>query len=175
MHSHCFNCNFARTDVPMQEQLTEELALATVPASIADLFRCTPAKVSTHVVSQTKLLPPLNGKTVIPSGRNPSLLSNPGGSKTDGRSAFRSALLSTFIAECLGKRPALYLLDKPCKTLLSILTPQRQEWRIQASAPTLKAMAALRLSESSSVQSTKPVKHWVKSRFLSEPWTVIWL
>ena len=37
---------------------------AAVPASIADLFRRTPAKVSTHVQSQTKLLPPLNGKTL---------------------------------------------------------------------------------------------------------------
>ena len=35
---------------------------AAVPAFIADLFRRTPAKVSTHVQSQTKLLPPLNGK-----------------------------------------------------------------------------------------------------------------
>ena len=34
---------------------------------------------------------------------------------------------SSFIAECLGKRPALYLQDKPCKPLLSILPPQRQE------------------------------------------------
>ena len=111
---------------------------AAVPASIADLFMRTPAKVSTHVQSQTKLLPPLNGKTVIPSGRYPSPLSNPGDSKTDGRPAFWSPLLITsFIAECLGKRPALYLQDKPCKPLLSILPPQRQEWGIQISATTL--------------------------------------
>ena len=127
---------------------------AAMPASIADLFRCTPAKVSTHVQSQTKLLPPLNGKTVMPSGRDPSPLSNPGGSKADGRPVFWIALLTTsFIAECLGKRPALYLQDKSCKPLLSILLPQRQEWGIQTSAPTLRAMATLKLSESRSVPS----------------------
>ena len=110
-------------------RLRSSALFAAMPASIADLFRCTPAKVSTHVQSHTKLLPPLKGKTVIPSGRDPSPLSNPGGSKTDGRPAFWSALLATsFIAECLGKRPALYLQDKPCKPLLSILPPQRQEW-----------------------------------------------
>ena len=118
-----------------------------------------PSKVSTHVQSQTKLLPPLNGKTVIPSGCDPFPLSNPGGSKNDGRPAFWSALLTTsFIAECLGKRPALYLQDKPCKPLLSILPPQRQEWGIQTSAPTLRAMATLKLSESRSVPSDETGK-----------------
>ena len=123
-----------------------------MPASIADLFRCTPAKVSTHVQSQTKLLHQLNGKIFIPSGRDTSPLSNPRGSKTDGRLVFWSALLITsFIAECLGKRPALYSQDKPCKPLLSILPPQQQEWGIQTSAPTLRAMATLKLSGSSSI------------------------
>ena len=41
-------------------------------------------KVSTPVQSQAKLMPPLKGETVILSGRGPSPLSNPGGSKTDG-------------------------------------------------------------------------------------------
>ena len=128
---------------------------AAMPASLADLFRCTPTKVSTHVQSQTKLLPPLNGKTVIQSGRDPSPLSNPGGSKTDGRPAFWRALLTTsFIAECLRKRPALYLQDKLCKPL----PPQRQEWGIQTSAPTLRAMATLKLSESRSVPSDETGK-----------------
>ena len=78
--------------------------------------------------------PPLNGKTVISSARDPSHLSNPGGSKTDDRLDFWSALLTTlFIAECLGKRLALYLQDKPCKPLLSILPPQLQEWGIETS------------------------------------------
>ena len=82
--------------------LRSSALFAAVPTSIADLLRCTPAKVSTHVQSQTKLLPPLNGKTVIPSGRDPTPLSNPGGSKTDGRPAFWSALLITsFIANAL--------------------------------------------------------------------------
>ena len=75
-------------------RLNSSELFAAVPASIADLFRCTPAKASTHVQSQTKLLPPLNGNTVIPSGRDSSPLSNPGGSKTDGRPAFWSALLT---------------------------------------------------------------------------------
>ena len=73
----------AQTDVPLKSSV-----FAAVAASIADLFRCTPAKVSTHVQSQTKLLPPLNGKTVTPSGRDPLLLSNLRSSKTDGRPAF---------------------------------------------------------------------------------------
>ena len=50
----------------------------SVPFSIADLFSCTPAKVSTHVQSQTKLQPSLNRTTVIPSGRDPSPLSTSG-------------------------------------------------------------------------------------------------
>ena len=66
----------------------KENKISAVPASIADLFRCIAAKVSTHVQSQTKLIPPLNGKTVIQSGRDPSPLSNPRGSRTDGRPAF---------------------------------------------------------------------------------------
>ena len=89
----------------------------------------------------------------------PSPLSNPRGSKTDDRPVFWSALLITsFIAECLGKRPALYLQDKPCKPLLSILPPQRQDWGIQTSAPTLRAMATLKLSWSSSVPSDETGK-----------------
>ena len=140
-------------------RLRSSALFVAVKASIADLFRCTSAKVSTHVQYQTKLLPPLNGKTDIPSGRDPSPLSNPGGSKTDGMPAFWSALLITsFIAECFGKRPALYLQDKTCKLLLSILPPQRQEWGIQTSAPTLRAMAALKLSGSSSVSSDETCK-----------------
>ena len=127
--------------------------------------------------SHTKLLPPLKGKTVIPSGRDPSPLSNPGGSRTDGRPAFWSALLTTsFIAECLGKRPALYLQDKPCKPLLSILPPQRQEWGIQTSAPTLRAMATLKLSESRNVPSDETGKALSQVPLsLSVPWPAIWL
>ena len=48
--------------------------------------------------------------------------------------------------------------DKPCKPLLSILPPQRQEWGIQTSAPTLRAMATLKLSGSSSVPSDETGK-----------------
>ena len=65
-------------------RLRSSALFAAMPASIADLFKCTPAKVSTPVQSQTKLLQPLNGKTVMPSGYL-SPLSNQGGSKTDGR------------------------------------------------------------------------------------------
>ena len=85
------------------QRLRSSALFAAMPASIADLyhlFRCTPAKVSTHVQSHTKLLPPLKGKTVIPSGRDPSPLSNPGGFKTDGRPAFWGALLTTS-PECI--------------------------------------------------------------------------
>ena len=128
-----FQLQLAQTDVPLQEMriygsyASQRSLQLHVPASIADLTRCTLTKVSTHVKSQTKLLPPLNRKSVIPSGREPSPLSNPGCSRTDGTTAFWNTLLITsFIAECLGKRPALYLQDKPCKPLLSILPPQWQ-------------------------------------------------
>ena len=86
-----------------RNEFTVFALLGAVCTSIADLFRCTPAKSSTHVQSQTKLLPPPNGKTA--EGRDPSPLSNPGGSKIDARPAFWTVLLITsFIAECLGNR-----------------------------------------------------------------------
>ena len=114
IHSHRFDCNWFKLMCHCESSVFTAFALL----GTADLFRCTPAKVSTHVQSQTKLLPPLNRKTVIPSGRDLPPLSNLGGSKTDGRPAFWRALLTTsFIAECLGKRPALYLQDKPCKPI----------------------------------------------------------
>ena len=66
-------------------RLCSSARFAAVPASIADLFRCAPAKVSTHVQSQTKLPPPLNGKTVIPSGWDPSPLTREAPKPTAGR------------------------------------------------------------------------------------------
>ena len=155
-----FQLQLAQTVVPLQELRIYD---ACAPrhslklfhlASIADPFRC----INTHA-TQTKLIQPLNVKTVILSGGDPSLLSNPGGSRTDGRPIFWSALLTTsFIAKCLGKRPTLHLQYKPCKPLLPIRPPLRQEWGIQTSAPTLRAMATLKLSESSSVPSDKTDK-----------------
>ena len=121
-HFHRFYCNwlkqFASARAAYLRRLRSSALIAAVPDSIADLFRCTQAKVWAHVQSQTKLVPPLNGKTVIPSGRDPSPLSNPRGSRTDSMPAYWSALLiSSFIAEYLEKRPALYLQENPCKPL----------------------------------------------------------
>ena len=138
-----------------------------------------PSKKSTHVQSQKKLLQRLNGKTAIPSGRDPSPLSNPEGFKTDGRPAFWSALLiTTFITEWLGKRPALYLQDNPCKqtSTVHILPSQRQECGIQTSTPTLRVMATVKLSESSSVPSDETGKAFSQAPLsLSALWPIIWL
>ena len=89
----------------------------------------------------------------------PYPLSNPRCSRTDGRLTFwRVLLITSFIAECLGNRPALNLQDKPCKPLLSVCSPQHQEWGIQTSAPTLRAMGTIKLSEFSSVPSYRTGK-----------------
>ena len=71
-------------------RLRSSAPFAAVPVSIADLFRCTPAKVSANMQSQTKLLPSVSGETVISSGPQtmlgiPSPLSKPGGSRTVAR------------------------------------------------------------------------------------------
>ena len=90
--------------------------------------------ISTRVITNQTPTPTKreDSNIINSSWRDPSPLSNPGGSKTDGWPAFWSALLITsFNAECLGKRPELHLPDKPCKLLLSIFQAQRQEWGIQ--------------------------------------------
>ena len=71
-------------------RLRSSAPFAAVPVSVADLFRCTPAKVSANMQSQTKLLPSVSGETVISSGPQtmlgiPSPLSKPGGSRTVAR------------------------------------------------------------------------------------------
>ena len=79
--------------MPIEKQrIYGACAFAAGPASIADLFRCTPAKVSTHAQSQTKLLPPLGSKretVLLPSGRDPSPLTNTGDDKTEKQMAGR--------------------------------------------------------------------------------------
>ena len=64
-------------------RLCSSALFAAAPAYIVDLMRSTLAKVSTHVKSETKLLPLLNRKTVVPSGCDPSPLSNSGGYKIE--------------------------------------------------------------------------------------------
>ena len=106
---------------------------------------CTPAKVSTHVQSQTKLLPPLNGKTVYHQDVTHLLY-------------LAKEALKQMAGRPFEGRPALYLHDKPCKPLPSGIPPQPQEWGIQTSAPTLRAMATLKLSESRSDPSDETSK-----------------
>ena len=162
-HSHRFDCNWLKLMCLCKSSVFTAFAFIGALSSCASFHRW-PIKVYPRKSINTRAIPnqtptPLNGKTVIPSGRDPSPLSNLGGTKTDGRPAFWSAhLITSFIAECLGKRPALYLQDKPCKPLLSILSPQRQEWGIQTSAHTLRPMATLKLSGSSSVPSDETGK-----------------
>ena len=141
--------------------------------------------MSTQVQSQTKLLPRPNRKMVIPPGRQPSPLSKPGGSSTDGIPAlWRARLTKSFIAECLGWRPALNLHAKPWRPLASINLPHLQEWGWHTSAPILRAIDILRvlaqrkqvcprgqpartrrvsrnLSRGGGAFSKKNLKHWV--------------
>ena len=76
IHYHHFNCNWFKLTCLCKSSVYSELALLGALCSYAS-FHCWPiqvytAKVSTHAQSQTKLLPPLNGKTVLPSGREQS-------------------------------------------------------------------------------------------------------
>ena len=70
-------------------------ASAAAPGRVAHSGRTVVPKVSTQVASQQRLRPPLKGKTVIPSGRRLSPLSNPTGSSHDGMPADARARLTT--------------------------------------------------------------------------------
>ena len=80
--------------------LRSSAQFATVPAFIADLFRCTSAKVSTHAQSQTKFPPQLNGKTAISSGRESFPLSEPWRFQNRRQTSFFSALVLSYIIQC---------------------------------------------------------------------------
>ena len=56
--------------------------LAALPGLKAELMTAVAEKVSQQVASHIRLIPRLKGKSVIPSGRRPSPLSRPVGSKT---------------------------------------------------------------------------------------------
>jgi len=80
--------------------------------------------VSTTVVSHTRLLPLYQGFRVKPSG----LLSfvRPTGSRTEGRPMrVNDRLRMEFMAECLGKRPAFLMQERPWSPILSINLPHR--------------------------------------------------
>ena len=51
--------------------------------------------------------------------------------------------------------------------------PQRQEWVIQTSAPTLRAKVNIMISESSSVPSDETGKALANPQSVSAPWPVI--
>ena len=82
--------------------------LAAYPGCRAVWRMLLAAKVSLQVASHTNDLPCLYGKTVIPSGRRPSPLSRPGGSRLDGMPAVvRARLMMSLIAAWRGNLPAL--------------------------------------------------------------------
>ena len=68
---------------------------AADPGSTALPTRDVAQKVSTHVASQVRHFPLLYGKTVTPSGRLPSPLSNPTGSSHEGIPAVARARFTT--------------------------------------------------------------------------------
>ena len=67
---------------------------AALPACIADLMMLEGAKVSVTVASHTRHFPRLYGRRVIPSGRLPSPLFSPVGSRVDGTPHDERALLT---------------------------------------------------------------------------------
>ena len=76
-------------------RLSRSAFSAAAPALPVHSGRLVAAKVSTQVASQHKLRPPLNGKTVSPSGRVLFLLFNPTGSSHEGIPAAVRARLTT--------------------------------------------------------------------------------
>ena len=68
---------------------------AALPGSKADWITAVAEKVSEQVASHTKLFPLLYGNSVSPSGRRPSPLSSPAGSRTLSSPAPQSARRST--------------------------------------------------------------------------------
>ena len=117
-------------------------ALRGVVGSCASVHRW-PIQVYPSKSINTRVIPNQSPTSIkredcYPSKTDSSPLHNLGGSRTDIRPAFWSALLITsFIAECLGKRPVATVFAGKllCKPLLSIHHPQTQEWGIQTSDP----------------------------------------
>ena len=142
-------------------RLRSSALFAAKPASIADLFRCAPAKVSTHVQSQTKLDPTPTKREDCYTIRAGSIYSiQPGRLQNRWQAGFLKRSLNHVIhCRMPWKAASTVFAGQAMQTpILSILPPQRQEWGIQTSAPTLRAMATLKLSGSSSVPSEETGK-----------------
>ena len=102
------------------------------------------ANVSVHVKSQTIHFPFVHGKIVIPSGRLPSSLETPVGSKTEVILAeLRPRLIRSFTCECLENLPALLLQLNPCVPLWSTSVPQMQVCGWHIGEPRRKAQEIL--------------------------------
>ena len=98
-------------------------------------------------------------------GRDPSPLSNTGRSRTDGRPAFWSALITiSFIAQCFAKRLAI------CRTSYAnpycpSAHPSGKNEEYEHQRQTLRAIATPKLSESSSVpcyETGKAISYVIK-------------
>ena len=97
--------------------------------------------------SQTRHFSFEKGNKVIPSGRLPSSLHNPGGSRTEGYPASdRAVRIILLISEWRGIRPTLILQERGCRPKQSTLLPQRQECSAQTGCPILRASPTRRQS-----------------------------
>src|SRR5208282_2101967 len=102
------------------------------------------------VTSQVAGLPLRHGISETPSGRLPSVLTNPDGSLEAGIPAFVNARqMASFKRLCLAIRPQPSLHDSPCIPLASTNAPQGHSWGTHKFKPRRKPTATLTASLSS--------------------------
>ena len=97
--------------------------------------------MSTTVASHTRLQPLYQGPKVMPCGLLPSLV-RPTSSQVEGRPMRVNDLLRMeLMAECLGKRPAFLVQERPWSPSLSTILPQRHFVPSKILAPVWRAIA----------------------------------
>ena len=100
------------------------------------------ARESTKVTSHNSGFPRCQGMVVTPSGRLPSVLDNPAGSKTEGTTTeAKDRLIKSLKKACRANRPALFLQASPWVPYLSTFWPQQHVCAAQILAPSRKATA----------------------------------
>ena len=120
-------------------------ASAPAPGAKEHGIKFESAYVATMVASQTRQRPSFHGKRVIPSGRFPSPLFMPVGSRDEGTPHRMRALFTTSLtAACLADLPALKRHERGCKPMLSTAAPHLHVCGWHTTAPTLRATLILR-------------------------------
>ncbi|KAL7672460.1 hypothetical protein ACOME3_007344 [Neoechinorhynchus agilis] len=118
--------------------------LAAPPAIWRDWGMLLSARVSTQVTSMRRHLPCRQGKTEIPSGRQPSSRQRWAGSKMLGKFAVINAReITLLISEWRENLPPDFRQTGPCRPKASTKNPHRQRRVVRIGRPSLKDTAIL--------------------------------